>query len=120
MSDVAREETREVKNEPNNKAEENTIPRNINTILARGHVKIIKGDWRAIGDTMHYFADERKMELIGNAKAWQGNNTITGEHIIMFLDEGRSVVERSGPQGQRVKALIYTDDTVGSMKGPSE
>lgn len=117
--DAAGKETSKV-NMPNNKAEENTIPRNINTILARGHVKIIKGDWRAIGDTMHYFADERKMELIGNAKAWQGNNTITGEHIIMYLDEGRSVVERSGPQGQRVKALIYTDDTVGSMKGPSE
>jgi lipopolysaccharide export system protein LptA len=101
-------------NGPDNKAGENTISRNISTILARGHVKIVKGDWYATGDTMHYFADERKVELTGNAKAWQDQNTISGEHITMYLDEGRSVVERSGPQGQRVKAFIYTDDSAGS------
>jgi lipopolysaccharide export system protein LptA len=95
-------------------AGENTIARNISTILARGHVKIIKGDWHAVGDTMRYFADERKVELTGNAKAWQDQNTITGEHITLYLDEGRSVVERSGPKGERVKAFIYTDDTVGT------
>lgn len=99
-----------------NKEGGNAIARNINTILARGHVKIVKGDWYATGDTMRYFADERKVQLTGNAKAWQDQNTITGEQIIMYLDEGRSVVERSGPQGQRVKAFIYTDNTGGSKE----
>jgi len=107
-------------NVPDNNAGENSIARNISTILARGHVKITKGDWYAIGDTMHYFADERKVELTGNAKAWQDQNTITGEQIIMYLDEGRSVVERSGPQGERVKAFIYTDDPAGPGKGRAE
>jgi len=115
--DTAAKETGEG-NTKSNKAGENTITKNINTILARGHVKIVKGDWYATGDTMRYYADERKVHLTGNAKAWQDQNTITGEHIIMYLDEGRSVVERSGPQGQRVKAFIYTDESVGSMKVP--
>ena len=117
--DAAGKETRKG-NTPGKKAGENSITRNINTILARGHVKIVKGEWYAIGDTMRYFADERKVHLTGNAKAFQDQNTITGEHIIMYLDEGRSVVERSGPQGQRVKALIYTDDTGGSVARPAE
>jgi len=117
--DTAGKETRKG-NTSGNKAGEGTITRNINTILARGHVKIVKGEWYATGDTMRYFADERKVHLTGNAKAFQDQNTITGEHIIMYLDEGRSVVERSGPQGQRVKALIYTDDTSGSVARPAE
>jgi len=30
------------------------------------------------------------------------------------------VVERSGPQGERVKAFIYTDDPAGPGKGRAE
>ena len=43
----------------------------------------------------------------GNAKAWQGKNMVAGETIILYLDEGKSVVERSKEEGERVKALIY-------------
>ena len=103
-----------------NKAGESTITKNISTILARGNVKIVKGDWHATGDTMRYFADERKVQLTGNAKAWQDQNTITGAQIVMYLDEGRSVVERSGPNGQRVKAFIYTEGTNGVKERPPE
>jgi len=94
------------------------ITQKINTILAKGNVKVVKGDWIATGNTMRYFSSERKVRLSGNARAWQDQNQISGDHIIMYLDEGRSVVEGSGPEGERVKAYIYTDGGIGSMKPP--
>ena len=103
-----------------NEARDDTITKKITTILARGNVKVVKGDWIATGNTMRYFSSERKVRLSGNAKAWQDQNRISGEHIIMYLDEGRTVVERSGPEGERVKAYIYTDGTIGSEKPPQE
>lgn len=103
-----------------NEPQDDKITQKINTILARGNVKVVKGDWLATGNTMRYFSSERKVRLSGNAKAWQDQNRISGEHIIMYLDEGRSVVERSGPEGERVKAYIYTDGTIGSEKRPQE
>ena len=103
-----------------NEPQDEKITQKIKTILARGNVKVVKGDWTATGDTMRYFSSERKVRLSGNAKAWQDQNQISGKHIIMYLDEGRSVVERSSPQGERVKAYIYTDGTVGAEKRPQE
>jgi lipopolysaccharide export system protein LptA len=103
-----------------NEPQDEKITQKINTILARGNVKVVKGDWYATGDTMRYFSSERKVRLSGNAKAWQDQNQISGEHIIMYLDEGRSVVEGSGTEGERVKAYIYTDGSVGSKKPPQK
>ena len=79
----------------------------INKIVAAGNVKIVQKDWVAVGNSMDYMADERKVILTGNAKAWQGKNMVAGEIIILYLDEGKSVVERSNEEGERVKALIY-------------
>lgn len=79
----------------------------INKIIAAGNVKIVQNDWVAVGNSMDYIADERKVILTGNAKAWQGKNMVAGETIILYLDEGKSVVERSKEEGERVKALIY-------------
>ena len=103
-----------------NEPQGDTMTQKIKTILAQGNVKVVKGDWIATGNTMRYFSSERKVRLSGNAKAWQDQNQISGEHIIMYLDEGRSVVERSGPEGERVKAYIYTDGTIGSEKPPQK
>jgi lipopolysaccharide export system protein LptA len=103
-----------------NESQNEKITQKIKTILAKGNVKIVKGDWIATGNTMRYFSSERKVRLSGNARAWQDQNQISGEHIIMYLDEGRSVVERSGPEGERVKAHIYTDGTIGAEKRPQE
>ena len=79
----------------------------IDTISAEGNVKIIQGDWVASGDSMDFNAEERIVVLSGNAKAWQDKNTVSGEKIILYLNEGKSVVERSPKEGERVKAFIY-------------
>ncbi len=82
-------------------------PQKIEKILARGNVKIVQGGWVAAGDTMDFHADDRVVILAGNAKAWQDQNMVSGEKIILYLNEGKSVVERSTREGERVKAFIY-------------
>jgi lipopolysaccharide export system protein LptA len=83
------------------------LTRQIDKITAKGNVEIVQGDWVATGDTMDFNAEKRIVILFGNAKARQGKNMVSGEKIILYLDEGRSVVERSTAEGERVKAFIY-------------
>ncbi len=83
------------------------LTQKIDKIVARGNVKIVQEDWVAAGDTMDFNADERIVILAGNAKAWQDQNMVSGEKIVLYLDEGKSVVEKSEGEGGRVKAFIY-------------
>ena len=83
------------------------LTQNIEQIKANGNVKIVQNDWVATGDTMDFNADDRIITLAGNAKAWQNKNMVSGEKIILYLDEGKSVVEKSSSEGERVKAFIY-------------
>jgi len=80
---------------------------NVEKILAEGHVRISNKDWTARADALDYFAVEEKAHLTGNAEAKQGQNTVSGESIILFLKEGRSVVEGNSQGEGRVKAIIY-------------
>jgi lipopolysaccharide export system protein LptA len=81
--------------------------RNIERIKATGNVKIVQENWIATGDSMDFNAADRIITLTGNAKAWQDKNMVSGEKIILYLDEGKSVVEKSTQEGERVKAFIY-------------
>ena len=83
------------------------LSRQIDKITAKGNVKIVQGDWVATGDTMNFNSDKRMVILSGNAKARQDQNVVSGEKVTLYLDEGRSVVERSTQEGERVKAFIY-------------
>ena len=79
----------------------------IEKITATGNVKIVQGDWVAAGDSMDFKAEERIVILAGNATAWQEQNMVSGEKIVLYLDEGKSIVESSSQKGERVKAFIY-------------
>ena len=83
------------------------LTQQIDSISAQGNVKIIQEDWIATGDTMDFNTEKRIVIISGNAKAWQDQNMVSGEKIILYLNEGRSVVERSTQEGERVKAFIY-------------
>jgi lipopolysaccharide export system protein LptA len=96
------------------------LSQEIDTITAQGNVKIVQGDWIANGDFMDFNADERIVILSGNAKAWQEQNMVSGEKIIIYLDEGRSVVERSTIEGARVKAFIYPKSQIDKADAPSQ
>lgn len=64
----------------------------VKRLRCEGNVEVTKGDWLGTGKTMNYLAKDRKVILSGDAKAWQGTNLITGNTIIYYLDEGRSEV----------------------------
>ena len=83
------------------------LTQQIDAINAQGNVKIVQGNWVATGNTMDFDSEKRIVILSGNARAWQDQNMVSGEKIILYLDEGRSVVERSTQEGERVKAFIY-------------
>ncbi len=73
-------------------AAENGNKQEVKRLRCEGNVEITKGEWLGTGKTMNYFAKERKVILSGDAKAWQGTNLITGNTIVYYLDEGRSEV----------------------------
>jgi lipopolysaccharide export system protein LptA len=87
--------------------EAGALTQQIDSISAQSNVKIVQEEWIATGDTMDFNAEKRIIVLSGNATAWQGQNMVSGEKITLYLDEGRSIVERSAQEGERVKAFIY-------------
>lgn len=89
------------------KENSSAVSQAISTINATGNVRVSKGNWVANGDSMEYDEGARKAILTGNAKVWQDNNMVTGDRIELYLDEGRSVVDRGSDKGGRVKAFFY-------------
>ena len=81
----------------------------IERLVAKGHVEITKEGWVATGNQAEYFSKERKVVLTGDTKVWQNNNLVTGDTFTMYLDEGKSIVERNSKKGERVKAFFYPD-----------
>lgn len=86
-------------------------------LMAKGNVHVESAAWTASGDAMDYLAAERKVLLHGNAKVWQDNNLVSGDAMTLYLDEGKSIVERSPRKGERVKAFFYpAGETPGERK----
>lgn len=73
-------------------------------ILATGNVRVTQQDRIAVADRALFLNTERKIVLTGKPKVWKGNDTISGNKIIYYLDENRTVVE--GGQ-ERVRATIH-------------
>lgn len=90
--------------------------RRMKKLYATGHVELQNEGWIATSDNMEYFEQERKVFLTGHAKAWQDNNIVTGESITLYLDQGKSIVDRSQKKGERVKAFFYPGSE-GENKG---
>ena len=62
-------------------------------IEAKGHVKIISGESRAICQHALYDMQTEKIVLRGSPVVWQAGTRISGLKMTMFLKENRSVVE---------------------------
>lgn len=65
----------------------------ISYIEAKGRVRIIQGESRAISQHALYNKAEEKVILTGSPVAWQSGTRISGPKMTMFLKENRSVVE---------------------------
>lgn len=76
---------------PEAKKAGNTTQR-IEKLICIGNVEITRENWLGTSEQMTYLSGSRQVILTGNAKAWQGQNMVTGEKIIYYMDEGRSEV----------------------------
>ncbi len=65
----------------------------VEKMICLGNVEVTRAEWLGTANKMDYLAKERQVILSGNAKAYQGQNMVSGEKIIYFIDEGRSEVE---------------------------
>ncbi len=65
----------------------------IKFIEAKSHVKISKGESRAICQHALYDKQAEKIILRGSPVVWQAGTRVSGRKITMFLKENRSVVE---------------------------
>jgi lipopolysaccharide export system protein LptA len=86
--------------------QKNKENRRLKKLFATGHVEIENEGWVATGDNMEYFETERKVLLTGNTKVWQDNNLVTGDSVLLYLDEGKSIVESGKKSGKRVTATF--------------
>lgn len=79
----------------------------VEKLICVHNVKVTQGDWLGTGERMEYFATDRKVILSGNAKAWQGQNMVSGKSITYYLDQKRSIVEPDPHSKERVRAVIH-------------
>jgi lipopolysaccharide export system protein LptA len=79
--------------------------RSIDRIEAEGNVRFVQEGREATSAraTFHYL--EQRIVLSGRATLRQGQNTVQGETLTIFLRENRSVVT-GGKEGGRVEAVI--------------
>ncbi|MFV0436721.1 MAG: lipopolysaccharide transport periplasmic protein LptA [Desulfopila sp.] len=64
----------------------------VEKMVCNGNVQVTQDDWLGTSKDMVYMAKTRQFVLIGDAKAWQGKNMVSGDKIIYYLDEKRTEV----------------------------
>jgi lipopolysaccharide export system protein LptA len=81
--------------------------KSLQTINARGNVKVLRGEERAYGDLATYDPDGATITLEGNARLGSGENSIGGETVVVHLDRKRAQIKGGKPgSGGRVRAVI--------------
>jgi len=65
----------------------------IDTIVAKGKVKIIQQDKTATGDEATYYNEGDKIVLTGKPRVWQGENVLNGNKITYNIKEDTFQVE---------------------------
>jgi lipopolysaccharide export system protein LptA len=92
--------------------------------VSTGNVRIVTKDCRTgTARRAEYHDLEQRVVLSGNARVWQEDNVVSGESIVIYLSQDRSVVE--GGTQERVKAVFYPRDAkkdganTGAAKKPA-
>ncbi len=86
-----------------------TSGRRIDRVECEGNVKVVESGRMAVGEKGLYLAQAlpRRIVLTGNARVWQGRDSLTGHQVTYYLDGKRSVVESR--QRQRVRAVYHQE-----------
>lgn len=80
----------------------------VDKLVCIGNVEITRGEWLGTGGKMVYTAKDRKIVLTQNAKAWQGQNMVTGSKITYYLDQKRSEVEGGSSDSKKPSRVNMT------------
>jgi lipopolysaccharide export system protein LptA len=84
--------------------------------VSTGNVRIITRDCRTgTARRAEYHDLEQRVVLTGNARVWQEDNVVSGDSIVIYLSQDRSVVE--GGSQERVKAVFYPRDDKSRKDG---
>lgn len=78
--------------------------RQIETVIAEGDVRIVQLNRVATGGKAIFYHQEGRIILSDQPRVVQGDNTVEGERIIVYLNDNRSIVE--GSSNRRVKAVF--------------
>jgi lipopolysaccharide export system protein LptA len=83
----------------------------IHRVDCEGSVKIQQGNRLGVGQKALYLAKSqpRRLILTGEARIWEGNNSVTGHQVVYYLDQNRSQVDSS--DNGRVRAFLEQDGT---------
>jgi lipopolysaccharide export system protein LptA len=77
----------------------------VKKIIATGHIRITQDERIGIGEQAIYDKSAEKITITGSAQVLEGPNRVSGERIIFFINEDRSVVE--GGTKTKVEAVVY-------------
>jgi lipopolysaccharide export system protein LptA len=88
----------------NNTGDTSKNAQQVKEIICKGNVEVTSLEWLGTSDTMHYFSKKNLVRLIGNAKAYKGQNMVQGERIDYHLDTGQSEVFGANVQAEDGKA----------------
>lgn len=83
--------------------------RQVDRVECVGNVKVVEGDRMAVGNSALYLARSlpRRIILTGEARVWQGQDSLTGHQVTYLLDQKRSTVE--GNRQSRVRTIFHTE-----------
>ncbi|MDR1920743.1 MAG: hypothetical protein LBS31_03250 [Candidatus Adiutrix sp.] len=86
----------------------------IERVECEGNVKIVDGDRLAIGRKAVYLVQSqpRRIVLTGEARLWQGRDSLTGHQVTYYLDAGRSTVEsrEEGRLRERIQTIYHPEE----------
>ncbi len=86
----------------------------VREIVATGNVKMQQEDRLATGQKAVFTNADQKIVLTGQPKVWQGKDMVSGEKIIVLLDEDKSFVESGSDQ--KVEVILYPKGDAGKKK----
>ena len=76
----------------------------LKTVVAEGKVRVSQGAREMTGDKAVFDDSNETITVSGNTVMRDGDNSVSGGRVTIYLDEDRSVVEN---RGGRVKAVIF-------------
>lgn len=86
-------------------------PQSLRTIAATGNVEVVRGEEIARGQSCVYDPNKATLKLTGGATLGTGPNVVSGESVMVYIDEGRAIVEGGkGPVRATIEPSSLEDE----------